>query len=55
MNNLSTVDSADIASLIGTLELSDTPKIDDSALLRAGDAVMSSPTPTQPRAFGGYC
>jgi hypothetical protein len=57
MNNLSTVDSADITSLIGTLELGDTPRIDDSALLRAGETVMLQPQPllTMPRALGGSC
>jgi hypothetical protein len=57
MNNLSTGDNADITSLIGTLELGDTPRIDDSALLRAGETVMLQPQPllTMPRALGGSC
>jgi hypothetical protein len=55
MNNLSTVDSADITSLVGTLELGETPRIDDGALLRAAETVMLGPQPTQPRVFGGPC
>jgi hypothetical protein len=57
MNNLSTVDSADISSQIGALELGDTPRIDDGVLLRVGETVMlqPQPLPTLPRALGGSC
>jgi hypothetical protein len=54
MNNLSTDDGADISSQIGALELGDAQMIDDGALLRSAETVMSPP-PTQPRALGGYC